>query len=132
MSEITPEKTYQLLEKLAEYVMTEVSTKTEVNQKITQVDEKIDKLAVYVMNEVPTKREMNARFEQVDRRFEQIDQQFDRIEQRFDRVENDVKLILDGMDIQVKDIEILKTEQTAMKSGLGRIEKRVKKLEKVH
>ena len=53
MSEITPEKTYQLLEKLFDYVMTKVPTNTEVNQKIAQVDEKIDKLAGYVMEKIP-------------------------------------------------------------------------------
>ena len=96
MSEITPEKTHQLLEKLAEYVMNEVPRKSEV----------------------ATKQEMNVRFDQV--------------ENRLDRVESNVNLILDGMDTQVKEQEILKTEQVAIKSGLRRVEKRVDNLEKVH
>jgi len=95
MSEITPEKTHKLLEKLAEHVM----------------------------NNVPTKKEMNARFEQVDRRL-------DRVESDVKETKRDVKLILDGMDAQVKDTEILKTEQVAIKSGLKRVEKRVDVLEK--
>jgi polyphosphate kinase 2 (PPK2 family) len=115
MREITPEKTHKLLEKLADYVMNEVPRKSEV----------------------PTKQEMNARFEQVDRRFEQVDRRFDQVEQRLDHVESvvqetkkDVKLILDGMDSQIKEGEILKTEQVAIKSGLRRVEKRVDVLEK--
>ena len=55
MAEITLEKNHALLEKLAEYVMNEVSTKQEVDEKIGKVDTKIDKLAEYVLNEVPTK-----------------------------------------------------------------------------
>ncbi len=95
MSKITPEKTHALLEKMASYVM----------------------------NEVPTKKEMNQRFEQVD--------------VRFNRVENDlletkqgVKSILNGMDNTVKDMEILRTEQIAIHSGLRRMENRVGGLEK--
>ena len=49
MSDITPEKTHALLERLAEYVM----------------------------NEVPTRREMNSRFEQVERRFERIEKELE-------------------------------------------------------
>jgi len=75
------------------------------------------------MNNVPTKKEMNARFEQVDRRL-------DRVESDVKETKRDVKLILDGMDAQVKDTEILKTEQVAIKSGLKRVEKRVDVLEK--
>ena len=110
MSEMTPAKTHQLLEKLAEYVMNEVPRKSEV----------------------ATKQEMNARFDRVDRRFDQVDQRFDQVEQRLDHVERDVNLILDGMDSQLKETEILKTEQMALKSGLSRVETRVEKLEKVH
>jgi citrate synthase len=81
----------------------------------------LEKLADYVMNEVPRKDEVPTKRE--------MDARFDQVEKRLDRVENDVKLILDGMDTQVKDMEILKTEQIALKSGLGRVEKRVDLLE---
>lgn len=108
MSETTPEKTHNLLEKLAEYVMNEVPRR----------------------DEVPTKREMNARFEQVDKRFDQMEQRLDHVESDVSETKRDVKLILDGMDAQAKDTEILKTEQIAIKSGLKRVEKRVDVLEK--
>ena len=133
MTEPTTKKIQELLEKLADYVMNEVPKKSET-----------DKLADYVMNEVPTKKEMDGRFEQVDRSFDQADQRFDQVDQRFDQVDQrlghverdvqetkgDVKLILNGMDAQVKQVEILKTEQVAIKSGLSRVEKRVDVLEK--
>lgn len=59
MSEITLEKTHALLEKLAEYVMTQV----------------------------PTRQEMNERFDQVDKRFEQIDERFEQIDERFEQID---------------------------------------------
>jgi len=52
MTEITPEKTHKLLEKLAEHVM----------------------------NNVPTKQEMNSRFKKVDKRFDQVENRLDRVE----------------------------------------------------
>ena len=49
MNKITPEKTHALLEKLAEYVMTQVATKTELSQKadkadLTEMNDKIEKI----------------------------------------------------------------------------------------
>ena len=55
--------------------MTEVSTKAEVNQKIAQVDEKIDKLADYVMNEVSTKMEFHELKDKVDTIIDGMDKQ---------------------------------------------------------
>jgi len=108
MSEPTIKKTHELLEKLAEYVMNEVPRR----------------------DEVPTKQEMNARFDQVDKRFEHVESRLDHVESDVKETKKDVKLILEGMDSQVKENEILKTEQIAIKSGLTRVEKRVDVLEK--
>ena len=44
MSDITPEKTHALLEKLAEYVMNEVPTRREMDSRFRQVEEKLDKI----------------------------------------------------------------------------------------
>lgn len=129
MSKVTPEKTHALLEKLTDYVTSKMATKEDVNNQITDVNNrlssvdsqfdtvnnKIDKLAEYVMNKVPIKQEMNYRFEQV--------------ENQLGKVEGDVKLILNGMDNQVKDMEILRTEQIAIHSGLRRLEIRVDGIE---
>ena len=119
MSEPNLKKTHELLEKLAEYVMNkvprrdEVSTKSEMEKLaiyvMNEVSKKseVDKLAAYVMSEVPTKRDL------------------ERVERDVRETKDDVKLILDGMDSQVKEMEILKTEQVAIKFGLGRVERRV-------
>ena len=60
MTEPTLQKTYDLLEKLAEYVMTEVPTRREMNAGFQQVYDVMDQ-----------------RFKQVEKRFEQIDKRYD-------------------------------------------------------
>ena len=95
MSKITLEKTHALLEKLTDYVTSEMTTKTELNG---------------------LKIEMDKRFNQV--------------ESALLDTRKDIRLIIDGMDSQVKETEIIKTEQIAIKSGLSRLENRVDQLEK--
>ncbi len=144
MIEPTLKKIHDLLEKLTNYVMSKVSTKDEVDQKIVKVDTKIDKLAEYVMKELPTRREVDGKIDklaeymmnevptkrEMDARFEQVEKRLDCVEGNVKETKRDVKLILNGMDSQVKENEILKTEQAALKSGLSRVEKRVDVLEK--
>jgi len=124
MSKVTPEKTHALLEKLAEYVMTEVPTKREMEARFEGVHRRFE--------------DVNKRFEGVNKRFEGVDRRFDQMDRHFDQLESDVhetkenvKKILNGMDSQVKELEILRTEQVAIKSGLARVERRVDVLEKV-
>ena len=93
MNKITLEKTHALLEKLAEFVM----------------------------NEVSTKQETNKRFEQLEQRLEKTEQQ------KADKT--DVRKILDGLDSQAKQLDIIRTEQTATLHVINRIEKRVANLE---
>ena len=64
----------------------------------------LEKLAEYVMNEVPTKR--------------YVDKRFDCLEKDVKETKEDVKLILEGMNAQVKQTEILQIEQVAIKFGL--------------
>ena len=66
MEEITLEKTHALLERLAEYVMTQVATRGELNE---------------------LRQDMNERFEQVDKRFEQIDKRFEQVDKRFEQID---------------------------------------------
>ena len=94
---------------------------TEITFKKTH--ELLEKLAEYVMNEVVTKRDFDKDFEQVDKHFEQL-------EENVKETKEDVRLILEGMDAQVKQKAILKIEQIETKSGLKRLEKRVDNLEK--
>ena len=44
MAEITLEKTHALLEKLAEYVMTQVPTRQEMNERFEQIDKRIEQM----------------------------------------------------------------------------------------
>ena len=63
----------------------------------------LEKLAEYVMNEVPTRREMNARFE--------------RVESDVQETKENVRLILNGMDAQAKQLDTIRTEQAAFHSA---------------
>jgi len=81
MADITIEKTHDLLEKLAEYVM----------------------------NEVPTRREMNARFE--------------RLETDVQETKENVRLILNGMGAQAKQLDIIRTEQVAFNSAFRGVDR---------
>ncbi len=87
MAEINLEKVHDLLERLAEYVMNKVATKRELAQKADKND------------------------------FIVLKQDVDEIRQ--DVKENKVKLntIIDGMDAQAKQLDIIRTEQTAFHSA---------------
>ena len=88
MPKITPEKTHSLLEKLAEYVMNEVSTKKEVDGKIEKIDSKIDKLAEYVMTEIPLIK--------------------NKLDEKADKKE--LQMLLDGQDKIVKELGGIRIE----------------------
>ena len=121
-NKITPEKTHALLEKLAEYVMNEVPTRQEMNQRFEGIDQ---------------------RFESIEQRFEGIDQSFkginfyiNRIDDRLEKLEidvketkTDVKTILEGMDAEAKELEIARLERTAISRTLDRHEQNITKLE---
>lgn len=95
MSKITLGKTHALLEKLTDYVISEMATKTELNGLKIEMDKR-----------------------------------FNHVESALLDTRKDIRLIIDGMDSQVKESEIIKTEQLAIKSGLSRLENRVDQLEK--
>ena len=66
MTEITLEKMHSLLERLAEHVMNHVPTKHEMDEKISNIDEKTEKLTKYVITELPTKKEVDEKIQKVD------------------------------------------------------------------
>ena len=107
MEKITPEKTHALLEKLAEYVM----------------------------NEVPTRREMDQRFEGIDKRFERIALQLDQIQkEKADKadvieIKQQLDIMMTNMDKLVGDVQISRTEQKAFDVALQRLEKRIDDIE---
>ena len=101
MADITIEKTHDLLEKLAEYVM----------------------------NEVPTRREMNVRFENIDARFVRLETELQETRQDVQETKENVRSMLNGMDAQAKQLDIIRTEQVATNAALQRHEKRITALE---
>ena len=108
MAEINLETVHKLLEKLAEYVVNEVST----NRK---VDARFEK--------------MNARFENMGARFVQLESEFHETKEDVQETKENVRLILNGMDAQVKQLDIIRTEQVATNAALQRHEKRITALE---
>ena len=103
MSEITPQKTHALLEKLAEYVMNEVPRKSEVASK----DELIG-----VRDELKT--------------------DINELQEDVQNIKGKLNIILDGMDKQTQQLDRIRTEQAAFNHGVNRLEKQVEKLEQVH
>jgi hypothetical protein len=101
MSEPTPKKTHELLEKLADYVMNEVPNKKELEIRLGEVRLAIEK-----------------RIQKVE---EQLDQKADK---------KDIQIILNGMDGMVERLDVIQTEQSAFISGLRRLENRVEVLER--
>ena len=102
MAEITLEKTYALLEKLAEYVMNEVPRK----------------------DDVPTKKELNDKIWQIQ---QALDQKADKKD--MEMLRNDLRQLLDGQDGMVNQLDIIRTEQYAFNAAFTRIEERVESLE---
>jgi len=124
MTEPTLKKTYDLMEKLADYVMNEVPSKSEVATK-----SEVEKLAEYVMKEVPSKEELEIRLGkirlEIEKRIQKIE---DKLDQKADK--KDIQMILNGMDGMAKSLDDIRIEQKAFISGLRRVEKRVEILEK--
>ncbi|MBN1466110.1 hypothetical protein JXA02_10130 [candidate division KSB1 bacterium] len=85
MAEITLEKTHALLERLAEYVMTQVATRQEMNDRFAQVDERF--------------AQIDKKFEQIDKRFEQIDKKFEQIDERFEQSDKSIQGIRTQLDL---------------------------------
>ena len=118
MTKITPEKTYSLLEKLAEYVMTEIPLiKEELNKKADKSE--INELKIDV-NEL-----------KIDVNELKID--VTELKEDVNNLKQKVDIIINGQDKQAKQLDDLKTEQVATNSALLRHEERITDLEqKVH
>ena len=110
MSEITLEKTHALLEKLAEYVMSDVPKKSEMM----------------------TRKELENRFQQIENELMRKADKADLMDVKEDlnTLKENVRMLLNGMDGMVKNLDVIKTEQAAFISGLKRLEHRVEVLEK--
>jgi len=100
VSDITPEKTHALLEKLAEYVMDKIPT---IEKKFDQKANKSD--------------------------FAGLAQRADEIQQHIKENKQKLNIIIDGLDAQAKQLDIIRTEQAATNAALLRHEKRISALE---
>ena len=105
MSEITLEQTHALLEKLAEYVMTEVPTRGEMNERFEQVDKRFEQI--------------DRRFEQIDKRFEQIDERFEQIDKRFEQIDERFAQIEQRFEFVEKDIVIIRSQEELIRAEQG-------------
>jgi hypothetical protein len=77
----------------------------------------LERLAGYTMSDLPTRKEM----------VEKLDQKAD--QKDVDEIKQDLQIIINGMDKQVKQLDIIRTEQVAFNQAFNRLEKRVEKLE---
>ena len=100
MKKIAPEKTHALLEKLADYVMTEIPA---IKEKL---DQKADKTDIFLVANDVSELKNDVR-----------------------SVKATQQSMLNNMDFQAKQIDILRTEQLAQSKTLDRVDKRVKALE---
>jgi len=102
---------------------------------LEKVHSLLEKLAEYVMNEVPTNRKVDARFEKIDSRFENLERRLNKIEEEkadkkdVEKIKQGINTLLNGMDAQVKQLDIIRTEQVATNTALQRHEKRITVLE---
>ena len=103
MNKITLETTFSLLEKLAEYVMTEV----------------------------PTRREMDQRFDRMTLQLDRLQQEkadkADVIE-----IKQQLNLLVTSVDKLAGEVQISRTEQKAFDAAFRRLEKRIDDLEDKH
>ena len=100
MEEITLEKTYALLEKLAEHVINEIPIKREVDEKFQRVYD-----AIWELKE-----------EKADKKDLEI-------------LKKNLEMLLDGQDKVIKELEIVRIEQYATSATLDRHEQRLNVLE---
>ncbi|MDZ7721943.1 MAG: hypothetical protein U5R06_03710 [candidate division KSB1 bacterium] len=100
MSEITLEKTHGLLEKLADYVMTEIPA---IKQKL---DQKADKTELI-----------------------NLDNKVNTLGNRVNSLDNKVNMLLEGMDAQSKQLEMLSTDMKSRVRTLDIHEQRLAMLE---
>ena len=98
MNEITLEKVHDMLEKLAAYVMNEVPTRREMNERFEQIDKRFEEIDRRF-------EQIDKRFEQIDKRFEQIDRRFEQIDKRFDSIGKQLEIIRSQQSVFTKTFE---------------------------
>ena len=115
MAEITLESLYLLVENMADYLMTKVATKEEVNrltERVDQLTERFDELTIRVDS-------LTVRVGRLEEQFEQFRTE---VRQKFDQV-------LEGMDAQAGQLDMLRTELASQSHTLDVYNIRIGNLE---
>ena len=136
MAEITLEKLHSLLEGLAEHVMNNMPTKQEMNARFEQVDKVIGNIKTDVEIVKTDVEYVKADIEHIKTDISHIkgDMQYmkgDVLHMKGDsrQTKSDIATILNILDQQAKNIDIIRTEQTAISHVIDRHEKRITALE---
>ena len=114
MSNITLEKTHALLENLAEYVMTEVPTRNELQHGLNELRHEMDGV----------RQEMDGFRQEM---MVQLALKADKSDVQ--RIDKNVEQILQGMDAQAQQLDILRTDMRAVSKTLDFHEERLGTLE---
>ena len=159
MSEMTPEKTHQLLEKLAEYVMNEVPRKSEVaskeelgvvrqelgsvkqglgsmKQELGSVKQDLGSvkqdLGSVKQDLGSVKQDLGSVRQELGSVRQELKTDINELREDVQNIKGSLNIVLNGMDKQAQQLEIIRTEQASFNHAINRIEERVEKLEQVH
>ena len=129
MAEITLESLYKLVENMADYLMTKVATKEELNrlsERVDRLSERVDQLSERVDQLSKRVDELQERLDLLTIRVTMLEKEFERfrieVNKRFDRV-------MEGMDAQAGQLDILRTESVSQSHALDDYDERVGNLE---
>ncbi len=118
MSDITLEKLHDSVEKIAQYLVNEVPRKSEVASKddLNAVRQELNEVKQELKRDLGVMRQ-------------ELKTDIHELREDVQDIKGNINIILDGMDAEVKQLDIIRTEQVAFQSGLSRAEKRVEKIE---
>jgi len=122
MAEITLERLYLLVENMADYLMTKVATKEEVNR----LTERVDRLTERV-------DQLTERFDELTIRVDSLTVRVGRLEEQFEQFRTEVRQkfdqVLEGMDAQAGQLDMLRTELASQSHTLDVYNVRIGDLE---
>ena len=122
MAEITLERLYLLVENMADYLMTKVATKEEVNR----LTERVDRLTERV-------DQLTERFDELTIRVDSLTVRVGRLEEQFEQFRTEVRQkfdqVLEGMDAQAGQLDMLRTELASQSHTLDCYNVRIGDLE---
>ena len=118
MGKVTLDQTHALLEKLAEYVMTEIPA---IKEKLDQKADKADLL------QKADKADLQQKADKID--LVLLSDKMDSLQKNAERLDNKIDMILEGMDAQTQQLDIIRIDMKAMGGTLDMHERRLGNLE---